>query len=167
MIACGTKCYSILYCNSQSLYIRLKYTYSVISVIVDSLPGNYKEGNRRVRGVWSAISPFLGDVSLMWDVMQVSPCDTFEWVMSHIWIRHVTHLNESCHIYERIMQHIWMSHGTHMNTSRIIYISLMWTHRGYGIPHKWSINDTWRKMVLDPSPPPLHIGDTAFHISDP
>ena len=35
--------YSILYCNSQSLYIRLKFTYSVISVIVDSLPGNTKK----------------------------------------------------------------------------------------------------------------------------
>ena len=43
IIANGTKCYSILYCNSQSLHIRLKYTYSVISVIVDSLPGNTKK----------------------------------------------------------------------------------------------------------------------------
>jgi len=40
IIANGTKCYSILYCNSPWLYIRLKYTYSVISVKVDSLPGN-------------------------------------------------------------------------------------------------------------------------------
>jgi len=43
MIPNGTKCYSILYCNSQWLYIRLKYMYSVISVIVDSLPGNTKK----------------------------------------------------------------------------------------------------------------------------
>jgi len=33
IIVNGTMCYSILYCNSQTLYIRLKYTYSVISVI--------------------------------------------------------------------------------------------------------------------------------------
>jgi len=39
----GTKCYSILYCNSQSLHIRLNYKYSVILVIVDSLPGNTKK----------------------------------------------------------------------------------------------------------------------------
>ena len=37
-----TICYSILYCNSPALYIRLKYVYSVISVIVDWLPGNNK-----------------------------------------------------------------------------------------------------------------------------
>ena len=33
------KCYSILYCNSPWLYFRLKYTYLVISVKLDSLPG--------------------------------------------------------------------------------------------------------------------------------
>ena len=38
-----TKRYSILYCNSQSLHNRLKSMYSVISVIVDSLPGNTKK----------------------------------------------------------------------------------------------------------------------------
>jgi len=42
IIANGTKCYSILYCNSQSLHIRLKYKYSLILAIVDSLPGNTK-----------------------------------------------------------------------------------------------------------------------------
>jgi len=38
----GTKCCSILCCNSQSLHIRLKYKYAVISIIVDS-PGNTKQ----------------------------------------------------------------------------------------------------------------------------
>jgi len=44
---------------------------------------------------------------------------TYEWVMSHIcismshiWMSHVTHMNESCHTYERVMSHIWMSHDT-------------------------------------------------------
>jgi len=35
--------------------------------------------------------------------------------MSHIWMRHVTHMNESCHTYEWGMSHIRMSHVTHMN----------------------------------------------------
>jgi len=35
--------------------------------------------------------------------------------MSHIWMSHVAHMNESCHTYERVMSHIWMSHVTHMN----------------------------------------------------
>jgi len=29
--------------------------------------------------------------------------------MSHIWMSHVTHINESCHTYEWVMSHIWMS----------------------------------------------------------
>jgi len=37
-------------------------------------------------------------------------CHTYEWVMSHIWMSHVTHMNESCHTYESVMSHIWMSH---------------------------------------------------------
>ena len=36
-----------------------------------------------------------------------------EWVMSHIWMSHVTHMNESCHTHERVMPHIWMSHPTY------------------------------------------------------
>ena len=43
IIANGTKCYSILYCNSPWLYIRLKYTYSVISVKLNWLPRNSKK----------------------------------------------------------------------------------------------------------------------------
>ena len=43
IIANGTKCYSILYCSSPWLYIRLKHTYSVICVKLDSLPGNSKK----------------------------------------------------------------------------------------------------------------------------
>jgi len=39
------------------------------------------------------------------------------WVMSHIWMSHVTHMNDSCHTYERVMSHIWTSHVTHMNES--------------------------------------------------
>ena len=63
-------------------------------------------------------------------------CHTYEWVMSHIWMSHVTHMNESCHIYmneschtyEWVSSQKWnmahrdiitpqsaMSHGTHMH----------------------------------------------------
>ena len=67
-------------------------------------------------------------------------CHTYEWVMSHMWMSHVTHMNESCHTYEWVMSHIWMrlagyewvmshiwmSHGTyksvvsHTNKSQIM-----------------------------------------------
>jgi len=40
--------------------------------------------------------------------LQISmSCHTYEWVMSHIWMSHVTHMNESCHTYEWVMSHIW------------------------------------------------------------
>jgi len=53
---------------------------------------------------------------------------TYEWVTSHIWINHGTHMNESRHTYEWAMSriewvtsHIWMSHVTHINASRHTY----------------------------------------------
>jgi len=36
-----------------------------------------------------------------WDM----PCHVYEWVMSHIWMSHVTHMNESCHTHEPALQH--------------------------------------------------------------
>jgi len=44
-------------------------------------------------------------------------CHTYEWVMSHIWMSHVTHMNESCHTYEWVMSHIWMMHVTYIEKS--------------------------------------------------
>ena len=51
-------------------------------------------------------------------------CHTYEWVMSHIWMSHVTHMNESCHIYEWVMSHIWHNSGqyvAHINKSCVTY----------------------------------------------
>ena len=42
---------------------------------------------------------------------------TYERVMTHIWMSHGTHMNESWHTYVWVMAHISMSHGTHMNES--------------------------------------------------
>jgi len=40
-----------------------------------------------------------------------------QWVMSHIWMSHAIHTNESCYTYECDMSHIRMRHVTHMNES--------------------------------------------------
>jgi len=45
--------------------------------------------------------------------------------MNHIWMSHVTHMNESCHTYEWAMLHIWMSHVTPTNQSCHAYESVM------------------------------------------
>jgi len=45
-----------------------------------------------------------------------------EWVMSHMWMSHVTHMtescrtyaNESCHTCEWVMSNMWISHVTHL-----------------------------------------------------
>ena len=55
-------------------------------------------------------------------------CHADEWVMSHIWMSHVTNVNKSCYTYEQVthtneschtyeMSHIWISHAT--NTSPV------------------------------------------------
>ena len=49
----------------------------------------------------------------------------YEWVMSHIWRSHVTHMNEACHTYAWAMLHVWMSHVTHMNESCPTYEGVM------------------------------------------
>jgi len=36
-------------------------------------------------------------------------CHTYECVMSHVWMSHVTYMHESHHTYEWIMSHIWIS----------------------------------------------------------
>ena len=40
-------------------------------------------------------------------------CLTYEWVMSQLWMSHVSCMNESCLTYEWVMSHIWMSHVSH------------------------------------------------------
>jgi len=52
-------------------------------------------------------------------------CHTYAWVMSHICMSHVTHMNESCHTYAWVMSHICMSHIALMNESRHTYKPVM------------------------------------------
>jgi len=40
-----------------------------------------------------------------------------QWVMSHVWMIHVTHVDELCHTCEWFMSHIWMSHVLRMHES--------------------------------------------------
>ena len=61
-----------------------------------------------------------------WERAWVTP---YERVMSHIWMSHVTHMNESCHTYGWVMSHIWMSHVTHRNVSCHTYECVMCNKR--------------------------------------
>ena len=113
----NTISYSLLYLNSTVVNMRLKYGHSVISVIVDSLPGNTK--NRESTRSW------LIGVRLFypWAVCLPSPvrdmshsymCNTLhEWGKSHM-----PHI----YMYEWVMSHIRMSF-THVITSHMIKYS--------------------------------------------
>jgi len=69
--------------------------------------------------------------------------------MSHIWMSHAMLMNESCRTYEWVMVHIWMrqvvhinemSHDAHMNESRHTYkwvVLLIW------MSHVASMNESW------------------------
>jgi len=44
-------------------------------------------------------------------------CLTYEWVMSHVWMRHGTRMNASNDTHEWVMSHVWTRHVTCMNES--------------------------------------------------
>jgi len=77
----------------------------------DSLPHNYLRGRND-----SSISvTWLIDVCDMTHAyLRLVWCD---WVTSHIWMRHVTHMNGSCHTYEWVRAHICTNRATRMNVS--------------------------------------------------
>ena len=51
------------------------------------------------KNIFTLITPLLCERWLV-EAAQNESCHTYEWVMSHVWMSHVTHMNESCHTYE-------------------------------------------------------------------
>jgi len=82
-------------------------------------------------------------------------CHSYEWVMSLIWMSHVTHMNESCHSYEWVMSLIWMSHVPHIRKSCHTYewvMSLIWmshvTHMNESChSYEWVTSLIWMSHV--------------------
>jgi len=80
-------------------------------------------------------------------------CHTYQCVMSHIWMRHVTHMNESCHTYESVKSHTWMSHVTltqcHTHTQ---HLSQMWALptqplSQFVLKMSWVMSHAWMSHV--------------------
>jgi len=44
-------------------------------------------------------------------------CHTYEWVVSFVWMCHVTHVNHSVHTCEWVMAHVPMRHDAHVDES--------------------------------------------------
>ena len=47
--------------------------------------------------------------------LSIDTCHTCGWVMSHMYMSHVTHKNDTCHTCGWVMSHMYMSHVTHRN----------------------------------------------------
>ena len=62
--------------------------------------------------------------------------------VSHIWMSHVAHMNESCHTYEWVMSHTWMSHVSHSCVSHIN--ETCYTYKCHTF--QWVITG-WRRLI--------------------
>ena len=83
-----------------------------------------------IESIWNTL--FMCVIVYVYDIDDEA-CHKYEWVVSHIWMNHVTHMSESCHTYEWIMSHVWMSPVTHMNES---------CHT-----HEWVMSHTWMSHI--------------------
>jgi len=94
-----------IYIYIRALYFMdiCMYAYAWISVLITLLHG--------------CIYFHSHTYTLMFISAQIYTCHTCEWVMSHMWISHVAHVNESCRTCERVMSHMWMSHVAHVKES--------------------------------------------------
>jgi len=84
-------------------------------------------------------------------------CHTHEWVlsnvwMSHIWMSHVTHMNECCQTYDQGMSHVWMSHVTHMHESYHTY--------------EWVTSHMWIMTSLTCMAWSVHVTSHVTHMND-
>ena len=107
----------------------------------------------------------------MW-MSYVTQCHTYEWILSYIWMGHVTHMNESCHAhmmhqsrhtYECATSHMnetwhthmnvpppmWMRHDTHIWMRHVLYEWDM-THT-YECATSY-MNETWHTHMNAPLP---------------
>jgi len=89
-------------------------------------------------------------------------CNTYEWVISHIWMGHVTHMNESCHTYAWVRTRLsWLMHlcdMTHSYACRDSFMtfvrdSFTWwrnvTSAGRCVCHNFFIRVAWPIRMYD------------------
>ena len=89
----------------------------------------------------------------------IASCHTYEWVMLHMWLCRVSHMNcnsiciytyGSCHAYEWVMSHVRLSRDTHMQKV-IWHVLMFFFSNSYGHPwvmrkgHVTQIDESWHK----------------------
>ena len=124
----GTVFYSLLYLNTRRGFNGLKYMHSVISVIVDSLPGNTK--NRESTCSWTARVRLLHSLAGMRDTLTTpqlhgvthsqlheQECDYSILGRCHALISHsfmsLVHVRVSCHSFMCVASliYFWVCHS--------------------------------------------------------
>ena len=76
-------------------------------------------------------------------------------VVSHVWMRHVTHANESWHTYECVMSHIWMHHVTYMN---ITHMNESYHSCKFVMSHIRVMSHVWMSHVI-------HMNERIGHVT--
>ena len=73
----------------------------------------------------------------------------YEWARPHVWLSHVTCMNESCHTHEWVMSHVWISHATHVSESCPIYRWVMWDINQWVMSNmdEWVMSHAWMSHV--------------------
>jgi len=64
---------------------------------------------------------------------------TCDWAILHMWLSHITHVNESYHTCAWVMSHMWMSHVTHVNES---YRTCEWVMSHMWMSHVAHVNES-------------------------
>jgi len=78
---------------------------------------------------------------------------TYEWGMSHVWVRHVTHMSEACHTYESRGGHDSHSHDSfkyvtrHMDVRNDTCICVAWLNHMCDMTHSY----VWHGSFMSPS----------------
>ena len=86
--------------------------------------------------VWDTTHSYVGHNTHLNDS---ESCCTYEWVILHMWMSHVAHMNGSCCTYEWVVSHVWMSHVAHMNGSGQTY---EWVNSHIWMSHITHMNDS-------------------------
>ena len=103
---------SLSLCFAPSLALSLALSLSQVDMGIQQRLQQW-QATRRLK---AAINTFVALLRMSSGVYQ--SCRICQWVTAHMWLSHVSHMNDSCvtiQRFEGVTSHIWMRHVSHMN----------------------------------------------------
>ena len=91
-------------------------------------------------------------------------CHTCDWVMSHMWLSHVTHVIESFPLWNGVMSHVWRSQVTRMKESCNTYEGVMSHIRMNHVTHTKESCHTWSDACT--LPPDIYIFPVRAYLNE-